>query len=296
MLKKRLWLLIFFVISIALWVASVVLTDGDPIKKYGDPEWFGMFPGLEYSYDMIWWSFSIAGFFMIGTVLFLAWNVIGRKGAISMVVIALLIAFFFEDIGIRTGLVFGPYFHTSIEGFKLGTVPFGVIAGWTMFVFIGWVLANLIIDGSPTPTSHSVPRIILGSVVGALVTTTMDLGFDPFFVANGFWVWFEGGTFAGVPIHNYVGWVALCVLTLIVHGIDFRQHDQESGLETLDGAPTWKRLLTIFSVVEYGFIWVFFTLINVDGYVGLVVFFAMGVPFIVALTKWITWYRAGAKA
>jgi uncharacterized membrane protein len=53
----------------------------------------------------------------------------------------------------------------------------------------------------------------------ALVATSLDLVLDPFGLANGYWEWRDGGTYArdivgsngrsGIPIGNYVAWIAL---------------------------------------------------------------------------------------
>jgi uncharacterized membrane protein len=53
----------------------------------------------------------------------------------------------------------------------------------------------------------------------ALVATSLDLVLDPFGLANGYWEWRDGGTYArdiagpngrsGIPSGNYVAWIAL---------------------------------------------------------------------------------------
>ena len=106
--------------------------------------------------------------------------------------------------------------------------------------------------------------------------------------ANKWWVWFEGGAFAGVPFHNYVGWMALGIVTLLVHNFDFGQQEKID----LTTAPKWKQTMTIIPVILYGIFWVFFTAVNPDGYLGLVVFFVVGIPFLLALKRWFDWYKA----
>ena len=289
MKKSRLWLPIFMAVSIILWVITLILTPGDPIAIYGDPEVFNAhLPILSYGATRI--LCPVIGVAMVLLFGAHAWITMGKKPAVSMIGLALFIAFFFEEIGIRTGWVFGPYFHCSIEGPKLDTVPLFVVCVWVACIYIGWSLSNLILDGTPTQTDFKTSRLFLGALLGAMITTTMDLGADPFCVSNGWWVWYRGGVYAGVPLHNYVGWMALGMLTILVHGFDFRQQ-QMTPLNTL---AKWKKIATVLPLCSYGVLWVAFTLLNPEGFVGLVVFFAMGIPFVIACTKWVRWYKAAA--
>ncbi|QJC22240.1 carotenoid biosynthesis protein [Arcanobacterium buesumense] len=117
------------------------------------------------------------------------------------------IAYVLEEIGVHTGLIFVRYYFTALMGLKLDVIPIAVVSGWVTLLYIAWVITNLLIDGSPIPTRHTPSLIVLRAVVGALVVTTFDLNYDPIAVENGWWVWLDGDSYFGVPVHNYVGWL-----------------------------------------------------------------------------------------
>jgi uncharacterized membrane protein len=46
------------------------------------------------------------------------------------------------------------------------------------------------------------------ALMSAIVMTAWDMIMDPIMVRMGFWVWEVEGPYFGVPLHNYVGWLA----------------------------------------------------------------------------------------
>jgi uncharacterized membrane protein len=51
--------------------------------------------------------------------------------------------------------------------------------------------------------------VVVTAFTSALVMTFLDLASDP--IAStllGKWTWEDGGSYFGVPVHNYIGWVA----------------------------------------------------------------------------------------
>ena len=94
MKKSRLWLPIFMAVSIILWVITLILTPGDPIAIYGDPEVFNAhLPILSYGATRI--LCPVIGVAMVLLFGAHAWITMGKKPAVSMIGLALFIAFFF---------------------------------------------------------------------------------------------------------------------------------------------------------------------------------------------------------
>ncbi|SDG32740.1 Protein of unknown function [Facklamia miroungae] len=228
------------------------------------------------------------------TLAMVAWHaakMLGWKPALRMVGSGLAIAYVLEEIGVHTGIIFGRYYFNPIMGPKLDVIPIAVFCGWVTLTYIAWVVTNLLIDGSPTPTRHSTPLIILRAVVGALVVATFDLNYDPIAVENGWWVWLDGGSYFGVPIHNYVGWFFVAFVTYLAHGYQLRRLQAPS----LDSASVGVRKLSIAPLVLYGLSGIAFMFMNFAGQLGLISFYAFGIPFIVATWKWIEWYKRTSK-
>ncbi|MBF6605404.1 MAG: carotenoid biosynthesis protein [Chloroflexi bacterium] len=115
----------------------------------------------------------------------------------------------FEEIGVVTGLVYGPYHYTSTLGPWLGSVPVLIPLAWFMMVYPSYVVANLIVDGWPVGTPGGRGHLVRLALVGALVMTAWDLVVDPILSGPtvGAWVWERGGPYYGVPVQNYLGWI-----------------------------------------------------------------------------------------
>lgn len=218
-------------------------------------------------------------------------KMLGWKPALRMVGVGMIIAYVLEEIGVHTGIVYGRYYFTPLMGPKLDVIPIAIVCVWASLIYIAWVVTNLLIDGSPIPTRHSPRLIILRAVVGALVVTTFDLIADPIAVANGWWVWLDGGAYFGVPIHNYVGWFIVAFVSYLAHGYQLR-HEQVPSLEL---ASVGVRRLSIAPLVMYGLSGIAFILINFAGQLGLISLYVFGIPFLVAAWKWIVWYKRAIK-
>ena len=218
-------------------------------------------------------------------------KMLGWKPALRMVGVGMVIAYALEEIGVHTGIIYGRYYFTPLMGPKLDVIPIAIICSWVALTYIAWVVTNLLIDGSPTPTRHTPYMIIFRAVVGALVVTTFDLNADPLAVENGWWVWLDGGAYFGVPIHNYVGWFIVAFLSYLVHGYQLRREQVPS----LELASVGVRRLSIVPLAMYGLSGLAFMFINFAGQLGLISFYVFGIPFLVAAWKWVVWYKRAPK-
>jgi len=218
-------------------------------------------------------------------------KMLGWKPALRFVGVGMAIAYVIEEIGVHTGIVFGRYYFTPLMGPKLDVIPIAIICFWVSLSYIAWVVTNLLIDDSPTPIRHSPYMIIFRAVVGALIITTFDIIADPFAVANGWWVWLDGGSFFGVPIHNYVGWFIVAFVSYLVHGYQLRGEQ----LPSVELASVSVRRLSIAPLAMYGLSGIIFMFINFAGQLGLISFYLFGIPFLVAAWKWIVWYKRATK-
>ena len=88
-----------------------------------------------------------------------------------------------------------------------------------MLVYPSYVLANLIVDGWPVGTPGGRSHMVRLALVGALVMTAWDLVVDPILSGPtvGAWVWERGGPYYGVPIQNYLGWMATAFTIYLVY-------------------------------------------------------------------------------
>lgn len=105
----------------------------------------------------------------------------------------------------------------------------------------------------------------------------------------GLWVWEDGGPFYGVSIHNYVGWFVVAFISYTAHGF----HLKQERVPSLQDAPKRVRVWSIAPLLMYGFCAVVFVVVNYEGSLGLVSFYAIGIPFLAALWAWMRWFAPG---
>jgi putative membrane protein len=115
-----------------------------------------------------------------------------------------LISYLLEEIGVRTGWVYGPYHYSDMLGPKLGHVPVLIPLAWFMMIYPSWVVARTVLKGVPT---RSVGGLAALALVAAMVMTAWDTVMDPGMAAAGNWTWEQGGEYFGVPFQNYFGWM-----------------------------------------------------------------------------------------
>ena len=139
---------------------------------------------------------------------------LGERRALTFLGITFGVSLLFESVGVLTGWVYGPYYYTERLGFKLfGLVPLLIPMAWFMMIYPSHVLVERVTGSAPK-------RGWIGAVwlagLSALAMTAWDLVMDPLMVADSHWVWLVEGDYFGIPVHNYVGWLAttFCVYLL----------------------------------------------------------------------------------
>src|SRR5580658_5090660 len=60
------------------------------------------------------------------------------------------ISYAMEEIGVRTGLIYGPYHYSDMLGPKLGHVPILIPLAWFMMIYPSWVTARALVRGVDT--------------------------------------------------------------------------------------------------------------------------------------------------
>jgi uncharacterized membrane protein len=130
-----------------------------------------------------------------------------------------VVSWLLEEIGVRSGLIYGPYHYSGMLGPKLGHVPVIIPLAWFMMIYPAWRVARTLLRGVDVRT---VPGIAGLALVAALVMTAWDTVMDPGMAAAGNWVWEQGGPYFGVPLRNYAGWLLTTFLVYLGAGFLWR--------------------------------------------------------------------------
>jgi uncharacterized membrane protein len=134
---------------------------------------------------------------------------LGWRRALAFLSITAVVSFLFEYVGVKTGIVFGFYHYTDVLNPKLlGTVPMVIPLAYFMVLYPSYMIANLVTRGFPAGSPKDLTRLLMVSILTALVMTAWDLTMDPVMVYQvKAWVWEQGGPYYGIPLRNFSGWV-----------------------------------------------------------------------------------------
>jgi len=237
-------------------------------------------PDTTMTFTLTLWLFSICH----------AAYTLGWRQALIFFAISAVVSWLFEQVGVATGLVYGPYHYTETLGLKLGHVPLLIPIAWFMMIYPSHVMANVIGARKPADVGGSVLRILWLSALAAMIMTAWDLTMDPGMSSppGQSWVWEQGGPYFGVPLHNFIGWL---VTTFVVY-VSYRLVERRIHVKPLAPAVT---AVSALPLVAY-FLVMFNSLLPAENSgpeaLRIVALFAMGFPVLVAAGR--LWPSRGA--
>lgn len=129
-----------------------------------------------------------------GIIVLYASGALRSARTITVMLLAIIVTFWIEAIGVHTGKIFGPYHYGAVLGPLWYDVPPIIGFNWCIIIYGLYVL----FAGWRIPSS-----------VHALLAGALAVGFDYFLepsaIAYGFWVW-HGGE---IPLQNYLAWFVI---------------------------------------------------------------------------------------
>ncbi len=218
-----------------------------------------------------------------------AWVLAGRRSALGLAGLALVLGWLAEQMGSSRGWFFGRYHYTTVLGPEIGNVPVAIALMWFALCWIGYAIACLILWRSPTlPAPGGWWARGLTAWLAAMIVTAFDLGADPYFVfVLKAWIMqkTDGGWF-GETLQGFVGWMTVSFAIVLLFQALF-QPRQGAGP---DRGETWAALAPL---LVYGSGLGFQLLFGHPVETRAVAFFAMGLPVFVALVAWRQWTHPG---
>ena len=139
-----------------------------------------------------------------------AWTALGPRLAAAFLVITLVTSWTLEELGVVTGLVYGPYHYTLALGPSIAAVPLLIPLAWFALAYPTSVLVDLVAGRWAGGAAGGPRRLVALAAAGALLMTAWDVALDPILSGPAYvaWVWDVGGPAGAVPAQNYVGWFA----------------------------------------------------------------------------------------
>lgn len=90
--------------------------------------------------------------------------------------ISAVVSYVLEEIGVRTGLIYGAYHYSDMLGAKMGHVPVIIPLAWFMMIYPCWMVARAILRNVDM---RSLAGLMTLSVIAALVITGWNMVMDP---------------------------------------------------------------------------------------------------------------------
>lgn len=231
-------------------------------------------------------TFSWPGASVIGKTLVLmafsishAWLALGRRKTLVFFVISATVSWIFEEVGVRTGLIYGPYHYSDQLGAKLGQVPVIIPLSWFAMIYPSYVVANALCGARFFGTFGRRAGVLWLAFVSALSMTAWDVVMDPVMSADGYWIWERPGRYFGVPFHNYVGWM---VTTFSIY-LGYRMYEwrARSSVSPAEASTMMRGM----PVIAYGLASVYYVFAAEPTELRVIACFVMGVPTLLALGR-----------
>ncbi len=150
------------------------------------------------------------------------WKTLGPRGLLVFFLFAFGISLLYEytDALGFGGLVNCTSTYSDLLGPKiLGKVPFLIPLVWSILLYCSFTMTNIIFnkvkttDASREATSqHWFFRSIGRGIIAGFITASVDLIIDPVMVAMGAWSWSAEGSYYGIPLWNYEGWIEISAM------------------------------------------------------------------------------------
>lgn len=172
------------------------------------------------------------------------------RGTIAACLI-LLVGWFVEHIGVKTGFPFGSYAYTGVLWPEIAdAVPLAIPFAWLLVIPAAIGITDRLM-GLGTGFPHtSLSRAVMLAPVAASFATLLDVTIEPVAVhVNNYWVWHSESGYYGVPLSNFVAWwVTSLLLVSIVLGLRrfaFEDHPQLLAMPFMGWLPLLLYLLNL---------------------------------------------------
>jgi len=143
---------------------------------------------------------------------------LGPARAATLLTLVFSVSVLSEGLGVLTSWIFGPFHYTDRLGPKLlGLVPLVIPLAWFMMAYPSLVIAERLLRPNWDRPSSARPAGL--ALLAAVILTVWDVGMEPLMVLNGHWAWETEGAYYGIPLQNFLGWLATAFCFYFVYGL-----------------------------------------------------------------------------
>jgi putative membrane protein len=130
----------------------------------------------------------------------------GMKRAVSAATAVVIFTWLLEMVGSTSGFPFGEYDYQPLLRPQVAGVPLVVPFAWLAMAVPAREVARV----------FGLVGVGARVLVGALALTAWDVFLDPQMVTEGYWQWAADGWYRGIPLTNYLGWMAGGVVVMLI--------------------------------------------------------------------------------
>lgn len=125
-----------------------------------------------------------------------------KNNFIIWAIVTYIITFSLEVIGVKSGIIFGPYWYGETLGTKFLNVPLIIGFNWMMVILGAILLTEKILDNK-----------IFVTITASLLATIFDFFLEPTAIKLGYWHWSD----IYVPLQNYFAWFIISLLFTVLY-------------------------------------------------------------------------------
>lgn len=197
------------------------------------------------------------------------------RGVLVFTGLCLGVGTFFESISLRTGFPFGHYRFTDLMGPKIFDLPILLALAYVGMGYLSWVVSLSILGCEDQPLSGR--RILLLPLMASVVMTTWDLSMEAVWAdIDRAWIWQDGGSYYGVPISNFFGWLLTAYVFYQLFALYLRKR------ETIASRPGhWLPAISFYALAALGNL-----LVVAPSSLGSVFVDATGKPWVIQNILW----------
>jgi putative membrane protein len=165
----------------------------------------------------------------LGIVLIHGWKTLGPRDLLAFFIIAYCIPLLYEYTdAVGFGRLVGcTSSYSNLLGPKfLGKVPYVIPLVWALFFYCTFTMTNIIFNRvrmthmfEEVASLQWFLKIVGMGIVAGLSMASVDLIVDPVMVAQGAWSWPGGGSYYGIPLWNYEGWIEIPTVIFVLFSV-----------------------------------------------------------------------------